>query len=98
MKLYILLVRSRLDYGSIFYDTVSDAHIGKLNVVENTCLRVAIGARKTSPISSLEVESFIPPLCLHRKETIVKYYCRINQLPLELPVCRNSWEIMLTSL
>ena len=73
LKFYVLLVRSRLDYGSIFYDTVSDTHIGMLNVVKNTCLRMVIGARKTSPISSLEVESFIHPLCLHRKETIIKY-------------------------
>ena len=59
--------------------------------MQNTCLRVAIGARKTSRIRSLEVESFIPPLCLHRKETIIKYYFRIYQLPLKLPVC---WELL----
>ena len=71
---------------------MSDAHIKKLNVIQNTCLRVAIGARKTSSISSLEVESFIPPLCLHRKENIMKCYCRINQLPLELPLCEELLE------
>ena len=27
LKLYVLLVGSRFDYGSIFYDTVNDTHI-----------------------------------------------------------------------
>ena len=75
LKLYITLVRSRLDYGAIFYDTCCKTHIDKLNVIQNTCLRIATGARKSTPINSLEVESNMPPLNVHRQSLICKYYC-----------------------
>ena len=89
LKLYIALVRSRLDYGSIFYNTCCKSHIDKLNVIQNTCLRIATGARKTTPINSLEVESDIPPLNIHRQLLICKYYYRISQLSISLPIVKE---------
>jgi ribonuclease HI len=93
LRLYGSLVLSRLDYGAILYDTASKNNLDKLNIIQNHCLRIASGARKTTPIISLEIECNIKPLSLHRKELICRYYCKILQFSRSLPVVE---ELLLT--
>ena len=81
LKLYKILIRSRLDYGAAFYASAAPTNLEKLNVIQNNCLRIALGCRKTTPISTMEVEANIPPLSVHRKELMCKYYLRLIQLP-----------------
>jgi ribonuclease HI len=81
LRLYKSLVRSVLDYGCIFYDSSCKSNLKTLDPVQNSCLRIAIGARKTSPVLSLEVEADIPPLDIHRKTIIMKYHTRLAELP-----------------
>ena len=81
IRLYKSLIRSRFDYGSIFYGTASHSIIKKLDGIQNQCIRLAIGAQKTSPILSLEAESNIPPLAIHRKLLLLKHYCKFTELP-----------------
>ena len=92
LKLYKSLIRSILDYGSIFYMTASKTHLNKLNKIQNNCLRLAIGARKTSPILSLEVESNVPPLFLHRNTNLLKFYFRLCELPNNVPVTEELFQ------
>jgi len=80
-SLYKALVRSTLDYGSIFYDTASDGNLKKLDAIQNKCLRIITGARKTSPIAALEAEANIPPLRMHRKSLLIKFHCGVSELP-----------------
>ena len=80
-KIYKSLVRSRFDYGSIFYGTASDIHLSKLDKLQNICLRLILGAQKTSPILSLEVECNIPPLKIHRRLILMRNFCRMAELP-----------------
>jgi len=89
LNLYRTLIRSRIDYGCMFYSSAAETELGKLNVVQNACLRIAIGARKTSPVSSLEVESNVPPLNIHRTEMMLKSYSRLMQLPDTLQIVRE---------
>jgi len=89
LKLYKTLVRSRLDYGCEFYSSANRAELNRLNVIQNTCLRTATGARKTSPIVSLEVESNVMPLHIHRAEIILKRYNRLMQLPDNLRIIQE---------
>ena len=70
-KIYKSLVRSLIDYGSMFYSTASATNLNTLNKIQNNCLRLILGARKTSPIISLEVESHIPPLHIHRNSVMI---------------------------
>ena len=84
MTVYKALIRSRLDYGSIFYDTAAQTHTSKLDKVQNQSLRIITGAQATSPIVSLEVEANIPPLNIHRIFILLKYYSRILELPTEI--------------
>ena len=86
LLLYRSLIRSVMDYGSIFYMSASKTNIDKLNKIQNICLRTALGARKTSPILSLEAESNVAPLHIHRTNILIKYYFRICELPRNLPI------------
>jgi len=74
-SLYIALIRSTLDYGSIFYGSANKGDLKKLDAIQNRCLRIIAGARKTSPIMSLEAETNIPPLEIHRKKLLLKFHC-----------------------
>jgi len=85
LKLYKVLIRSRLDYAAALYASAAPTILTKLNVIQNNCLRIALGCRKTTPVSSMEVEANLPPLSIHRSEIVCKYYLRLIQLPL-LPV------------
>ena len=81
LKLYKVLLRSKLDYASPFYASAAQSHLSKLNVLQNSSLRIATGCRKTTPIITLEIETNIPSLKIHRDQSMCKYYARLRQLP-----------------
>ena len=97
LQLYKSLIRSIMDYGSIFYMSASKTNLDKLNKIQNICLRTAIGARKTSPIISLEVESNISPLHFQRVSLLAKYYFRLCELPRTLPVTNELFNMNINS-
>jgi hypothetical protein len=80
LKLYRVLIRSQLDYAAVLYASAAPSTPAKLNVIQNNCLRIALGCRKTTPISFIEIEANIPPPTIHRHEVACKYYYRIIQL------------------
>lgn len=89
LSVYKAIIRSVMDYGSIFYMSAPKKYLDKLTKIQNTCLRLALGARKTSPILSLEVESDIPPLHIHRDSQLIKFYFRLCELPDKVPVTKE---------
>jgi ribonuclease HI len=76
-RIYISFVRSKLEYGSIIFGELSDKNMKKLTVAQNNALRCILGARKTSPIVSIEVESYVPPIDLRFKYLVLKWYIRL---------------------
>ena len=68
LRLYKALIRSKLDYGCAVYGAARPSYLKCPNTVQNDALRLALGAYRTSPIESLEVEAGIPPLNLRRKK------------------------------
>ena len=62
---YIAYIRSRLTYCSSAFVNASKTQMKRLEVIQNTCLRLITGGRKTTPILSLEAESHIPPLNIY---------------------------------
>ena len=54
-----------------------DAFIRMLNITQNTCLRCILGARRTTPILSLEAETGIPPLHIYLKYTAAKKLMKV---------------------
>ena len=76
-RIYISFVRSRIEYGSITFKSASESKIQKLNVLQNIALRSILGARKTSPILSMQAEAFVPPITLRFEYLAAKWYIRL---------------------
>ena len=81
LRLYLVLVRSKLDYDPHVYCTASPSTFRILDLVQNEGLRLATGAFRSSPITSLYVESNVLPLDLHRESLAVKALLRPYFLP-----------------
>lgn len=72
-RLYIALIRSRMDYGCFIYDNSANSHTYKLDKIQNQCLRIVGGFIKSTPIHTMECELCIPPLFIRRYFLAVKY-------------------------
>src|SRR5215471_20655783 len=83
--LYHTSIRPQLDYGSIVYNSAKKSHIGILDPIQNQALRLCLGAFRTSPIISMQVEANEPPLWLRGgslastskplQKLSLQYYC-----------------------
>lgn len=74
LHLYRALIRSRIEYGSLAYDTASDTTLTTINRIQNEALRIALGAYRTSPISSLHCLAGELPPDLRRKQQALCYH------------------------
>lgn len=78
---YTSYIRSKLEYGSCIYGYASTTNLEKLNKIQNAAMRMITGGRKSTPIVSLEVESFIPSLGLRRRMLNVRLYLKLLHRP-----------------
>ena len=81
-RLYRSLILSRIEYASSIY--CSDKNIEKLEKTQNECLRRIIGARKTSPVVSLQAEANIPPLSIYLEQRALRYYFKLLEMDNEI--------------
>ena len=81
LHLYRSLIRSKLDYGSIVYGSARKSYLQMLDTVHNQGLRLALGAFRTSPVSSLNVEADELSLWLRRKKLSLQYAIRLAANP-----------------
>ena len=79
LRLYLSLIRSKLDYASFVYWTASESELKKLDPVHNSALRLALGAFRTSPVQTLYAESGEMPLNLRRQQLAMQYFDKIKQ-------------------
>lgn len=85
-RTYKALIRQKIDYGSIIYDSADKKSLKSLETIQNTALRLSIGAFKTSPIDSILAEAEESPLYIRRKELCINYAAKILARP-KTPVC-----------
>ena len=78
MMLYKATVLSILDYGCQIYGSASEAALKSLETIQSEGLRICTGAFKSSPVASLQIESNVPPLSLHRELVTMKSALRIQ--------------------
>lgn len=83
-RVYISYVRSKIEYGSVILDELNNTLQQKINVVQNSALRVILGARKTSPILSLEVEAHVEPLDVRFRFLFLKWYAKMMYSPQDI--------------
>ena len=81
LHMYKTLVLPIIEYGSVVYSGASDSSLKQLDVIQNSFIRIALGAMKTSPVSSLQVESMTTPLYLRRIEQTLRFVSKIEFLP-----------------
>ena len=81
LKLYRALIRSKLDYGSIIYGSARKSYVQMLDPIQNQALRICLGAFRTSPVVSLEVEADEPPLAIRRQKLSIQYACKLKSNP-----------------
>lgn len=80
-QFYISYIRAKIDYGSILYRSASASMLSKLDVLQNSCLRLILGARRTTPVVSLHVEAHVPPLSVRRQYLAARFYIRLMHRP-----------------
>ena len=81
LKLYRSHIRSKLDYGCIVYGSSRNSYLLSLDRVQNAALRLCLGAFRTSPIPSLQVETNEPPLTLRREKLALQYIVKLKSNP-----------------
>ncbi len=75
--IYKALIRSKLDYGSIVYGSARPSYLKSLETIQNQALRLCLGAFRTSPVESLEVESGEMCLDLRRLKLSMQYAIKL---------------------
>jgi ribonuclease HI len=78
LKLYRSLIRSRLDYGSIVYGAARKSYISMLDPIQNQALRLCLGAFRTSPVDSLQIEANEPSLAMRRTRLSYLYILKLK--------------------
>ena len=77
LKIYRSIIRSKIDYGCIAYNSATNTILKKLDTVQNSALRISLGAYRTSPIGSLQCEASEPPLSKRRAYLSISYATKI---------------------
>ena len=88
-RVYISFIRSKIEYGSILYDELPKTSFRKIECIQNQALRIMLGVRKTSPVSSMEVEAYVTPLDIRLRYLFMKWFSKMLYSPRD----HNNWEI-----
>lgn len=88
LKVYQTLVKSKIDYGSIFYGLAKKTYLKPIEAIQNTAIRIATGAFRTSPSDSLQAESSQMPLHQRRKLLTLNYLTNLATNP-TIPVFKD---------
>ena len=77
LYLYISLVRSKLDYGSIVYGSARKSYLKSLDTIHHQGLRLALGAFRISPVENLYAELNEPSLYIRREKLSLQYTTKL---------------------
>lgn len=81
LKMVQCLILSVVEYGCHLYDSASTNVLKVLDPLLNTGIRLATGAFRTSPISSLLCEAGFMNLSTIRKFRTILFYLKIHEFP-----------------
>ena len=80
MKIYRSLIKSKIDYGCIVYNSESSGELEILEGDSNEAMKISRGCLKSTPISSLLVITEGYPLELKRDKLSIIYYYKVKNL------------------
>ena len=81
LKIYRSNIRSKIDYGCIVYGSTRKSYLKMLDPIHNQCTRLCLGAFRTTPCHSLQIEANEPPLQNRRKKLSLQYTLKLKSLP-----------------
>ena len=74
------LIRSKIVYGCIVYNSPSTRELEILEFVSNEAMRISSGCFKSKPFTSLQVITDKLPLQIRRDKLSLKYYYKVKNL------------------
>ena len=74
MMIYRSLIRSKLDYACIVYNSAGSSELESLESVSKEAMKISCGCFKSTPISSLQVVTEEPPLQIRTYKLSLKNY------------------------
>lgn len=77
--LYNAIIRSHFDYGSFLLNLCNKSGQDKLFKIQSKCLRIILGAMKSSPINAMQVECGEPPLNIRRQFLADRFIFKLIQ-------------------
>ncbi|KAJ8713455.1 hypothetical protein PYW07_013825 [Mythimna separata] len=77
---YNALTRSAMDYCSFLVEPCNKEALKRLDGIQAKCLRIVIGAMKSSPINALQVECAEPPLNHRRQYLADRFLSKVFSL------------------
>lgn len=81
LRLYTSLIRPILDYNVFLFDHISSNNLNRLESIQNTALRIATGALRTTPTVNLNTDTNIPSLERRRTYLLLRFYTRAASRP-----------------
>lgn len=81
LRLYTMLIKPKIDYGCEAYSSACKSLLESIESIQNSALRIASGAFRSSPVKSLQAETGIRPLKHSRSIKITNYYARTSANP-----------------
>ena len=80
-RLYLALIRPKLDYASFLFSPAAPSHLLRLDRIQFAAARVILGALRCTPTSKLEAEANLLPLSYRRCFLLSSYCARVLTIP-----------------
>ena len=90
LKLYRILIRSKIDYGCLIKGAARKSYFKSLQTVHHERLRLVLGAFRTSPVESLCSKAYKSPLKLRFTKEAFIFSAKICAINLALKLVSTS--------
>ena len=80
MMIYRSMLRSKIDFGCIVYNSASSREPVSIESFSNEAMRISSGCFKSTAIFSLQVTTEEPPLQTRRDKLSLKYFYKVKSL------------------
>ena len=70
-----------MEYSTHIFENAPPSLLKTLDTLQNHCLRLITSAFRTSPTTALHTYTNIPLLCDRRRESLFRYFFKIEQIP-----------------
>jgi len=84
-RIYQAIILSKINYGSIIYNSASNHLLDKIQKIQNKALKIIIGTPSNTPTLPLLIECADIPLNLNREMNMLNYWTRASRLGDKLP-------------